>query len=383
MFSLIPSLQRFFGAAKPQRQPTTARRCQLLVEALEGRELPSATGVRAVLLGDALVVKGTPRADRIDVVQEGPNLTVAGVSQTFDADAIREIWILAGRGNDRVTLTVDNDVASKVFAFGGPGKDSFVGNPPASMVRFERVIPLSPLPTANPVTPDQGPGTSLHSAAGAELSPVSRTASLPASRTPTQPGFYFEKRWYPWLEWHVDGPYPSRESAEEYRQVYIHTLGADNVRELFQVGGSTAPAYRSAFDEKWGIPADFNDNGMTVPQNGFKRVVFSGWLRDQLNRKRHPLAEFANNVSNQQLLQFTKDRFTQRFPDAFRLHDWLYSRRYIDSMRAQGQEPISKKVADQILRNHIAQGGGRNDKLSANIIHLAVKKFGGSYYNTD
>ncbi|HEY8505105.1 MAG TPA: CAP domain-containing protein, partial [Gemmataceae bacterium] len=96
--------------------------CKLWVELLEDRNAPAAT---AVLTEGVLDVRGGDGPDTISLRAQGGLLTVPEAGASFPADAVRLVSVLAGPGDD--VVSVAPEVAAPVWLFGGPGDDTLTG----------------------------------------------------------------------------------------------------------------------------------------------------------------------------------------------------------------------------------------------------------------
>ncbi len=100
------------------------------IEALEGRTLFAASVIEvsevAVAGGTQLQVIGTAKADNISISQTEAGLKVmaVGFEQTLTG-SYKSIKVLAGAGNDRVTI--DSSVTINAALYGGAGNDTLVG----------------------------------------------------------------------------------------------------------------------------------------------------------------------------------------------------------------------------------------------------------------
>ncbi len=118
------------GEIKTWRRSTRSRkdRRQVLLEHLENRLLLSHFGSSPVLLDDGLLI--AEAGDTDDVVSFGfPNpttarLTINGVDYDYQRDAVRELDVSGGGGNDRIEAP---DVDIRVRLSGGDGDDTLVG----------------------------------------------------------------------------------------------------------------------------------------------------------------------------------------------------------------------------------------------------------------
>eukprot|EP00913_Durusdinium_trenchii_P013335 g12516.t1 len=121
------------------------------------------------------------------------------------------------------------------------------------------------------------------------------------------------------------------------------------------------------------VPSSFQDNGASVPYRE---------LGETLLKYLPPKYKYLAPVA-QALGKWYKQYLDKSYPNALRMHDYLYSRTYQSNMQALGvpaSQRLTRADADALLKHDIASSGGRTDNVHATIVYTAVRIGGGNYY---
>ncbi len=317
-------------------------------EVLEVRQYPAGTVTATISSSGVLNVQGSNAAETIKVTQANGRITVEGVGYV-DAASVKSIVVDAKGGNDIVEINVPPQLTTKTSVNGGGGNDRLVFPSGASFAAFSGFESYAYV-TNNNVSSG---GSSGGSTGGSGSSNSGATASQWVAEVIGYGG-------------RVDlvlGTFSTYREAQQcsynWSRSHPNDLRLTREREVFtQSTSQNLPT----------VPSWFQDDGASVPY--------------------YELGLAVRFVTRNPYLGYTaaglgaiyKQYLDNSYREAFRMHDWLYSRAYQNEVAASRQREIGQDGADKLLRDTIAARGGAYDQTNALIVYTAVSIGGSAHY---